>query len=406
MLRLFAPRIPGTFTTLRLGNGAVCTVDTRPGSSLQRMPHDTRVSSGLVETFTIPTSTPESDGTASWDSTTVVVVQLTAGAHTGLAYTYTYEAAADICAYLIHKEVLSKDVHFIPKIHLDMDRAVRNMGRPGLVSCAIAAIDNCLWDLKARMLGLPLLQLLGAARDQIAAYGSGGFTSYTDKELIEQVSNWAEEGFSCVKMKVGRDPHRDPHRIKEVQKALGGRAKLYVDANGAFHPKTALEKSREYADLGAVWFEEPVSSDDRSGLNFVREHCPPRICVAAGEYAYVPDDFRLLIQAEAVDVLQADGTRCGGISNFLEAAGACEMFHLPLSAHTSPSLHATLCCALTPAMNVEYFYDHYRIESMIFDGAVLARKGMLAPDQTRPGLGLQLKELDAAKFRVSRKTVS
>lgn len=370
------------------------------------MPDDTQISSGLVEAFKIPTNTPESDGTASWDSTTIIIVQLTAGAHTGLAYTYTNEAAAEVSEYLIQKEVLSKDVHSIPKIHLAMDRAVRNMGRPGLVSCAIAAIDNCLWDLKARVLGLPLLQLLGAARDHIPAYGSGGFTSYTDKELIEQLANWAEEGFSCVKMKVGRDPGRDPHRIKEVQKALDGRAKLYVDANGAYHPKTALEKSWQYEDLGVVWFEEPVSSDDRAGLNFVREHCPPGICVAAGEYAYVPDDFRQLIQAEAVDVLQADGTRCGGVSNFLGAADACEMFHLPLSAHTSPSLHATLCCALTPAMNVEYFYDHYRIESMIFDGAIVARKGVLTPDQGRPGLGLQLKEPDAAKFRISSKGIS
>jgi L-alanine-DL-glutamate epimerase-like enolase superfamily enzyme len=364
------------------------------------MPGDIRISSGLVQAFTIPTESRESDGTASWDSTTIVTVELQAGSHTGIGYAYAHEAAAKVAEYLVQREVLSTDVFSIPETHLRMDRAVRNMGRPGLVSSAISAIDNCLWDLKARVLNLPLLHLLGPARLQVTAYGSGGFTSYSDEQLINQMSNWASEGFSCVKMKIGREPERDVHRIKEVQKALQGKAKLYVDANGAYHPKTALEKSREYGDLGVVWFEEPVSSDDRAGLRFVREHCPAGICVAAGEYAYVPDDFRELIQAHSVDVLQADGTRCGGVSNFLMASDVCEMFHLPLSAHTAPSLHATLCCALSPAMNVEYFFDHYRIEQMIFEGAIPARNGMLTPDLTRPGLGLELKQADAAKFRV------
>lgn len=369
------------------------------------MPKDTHITSGLVEAFKIPTNTPESDGTATWDSTTVIVVQLTAAGLTGLGYSYADAAAGTVAEFLIQKEVLSKDIHSIPEIHLAMDRAVRNMGRPGLVSCAIAAIDNCLWDLKARVLGVSLLQLLGAARQQIPAYGSGGFTSYTDKELITQLADWAKEGFSSVKMKIGREPDRDLHRVTEVQKALNSKAELYVDANGAYHPKAALEKSWQYGDAGVVWFEEPVSSDDRAGLRFVRERCPPGVAVAAGEYAYVPDDFRLLIESQSVDVLQADATRCGGVTNFQAAAAACEMFHLPLSAHTSPSLHATLCCALTPAMNVEYFYDHYRIESMIFDGAVTAHNGALTPDQSCLGLGLQLKESDAAKFRISRQSI-
>jgi L-alanine-DL-glutamate epimerase-like enolase superfamily enzyme len=122
--------------------------------------------------------------------------------------------------------------------------------------------------------------------------------------------------------------------------------------------------------------------------------------IAAGEYCYVLEDARLLIDAHAVDVLQADATRCGGITNFLKIGYLCEAYHLPLSAHTAPSLHATLCCALTSAINVEYFYDHARIEQMIFAGAVHPSRGNLTPNSTQPGLGLEFKRADVAKFQI------
>jgi L-alanine-DL-glutamate epimerase-like enolase superfamily enzyme len=149
-----------------------------------------------------------------------------------------------------------------------------------------------------------------------------------------------------------------------------------------------------------TWFEEPVTSDDRVGLRLMVERAPALIRIAAGEYIYVLDDARLLIEAQAVDVLQTDVTRCGGISNFLKIGNACEMYHLPFSAHTVPSIHAAACCALVSAVNIEYFHDHYRIEQMIFDGAVRPAKGNLRPDLSRPGLGLELKRADAERFQV------
>jgi L-alanine-DL-glutamate epimerase-like enolase superfamily enzyme len=127
----------------------------------------------------------------------------------------------------------------------------------------------------------------------------------------------------------------------------------------------------------------------------------PRVMnIAAGEYCYVLDDARLLIDAHAVDVLQADATRCGGITNFLKIGHLCEAYHLPLSAHTAPSLHPMLCCALSTAINVEYFHDHSRIEQMIFAGAARPSRGNLIPNSTQSGLGLGLKRADAAKFQI------
>lgn len=341
-----------------------------------------------------------------WHSTGVVVVELTAANVMGLGFSYANTAAAHAAQELIEKLVLKRDAFDIPAIHSALDMEVRNWGRPGLVSSAISALDNCLWDLKARLLDRPLLSVLGKMRDDIPAYGSGGFTSYTEKQLIDQLTGWASEGLRSVKMKIGRQPDQDVPRVTAVQKALHGRAQLFVDANGAYTRKQALHKAQQFGDLGVTWFEEPVTSDDRVGLHLLVEHAPPVMNIAAGEYIYVLDDARLLLEAQAVDVLQADVTRCGGVTNFLKIGNVCETYHFPLSAHTSPSLHATLGCALVPAINVEYFHDHARIEQMIFDGAIKPVNGTLQPDLSRPGFGLDLKCAEAEKFQLFSASVS
>src|SRR6185437_7358582 len=302
-----------------------------------------RIASGRVSAYTIPTDKPESDGTATWDSTTIVIVELTADGITGLGYSYANVAAAHAAEELVKREILNGDPFDIPALHSAMDRLVRNWGRPGVVSSAISAIDTSLWDLKARLLEEPLLALLGKARDEIQAYGSGGFTSYSEKELVDQLTGWAEHGFECVKMKIGTHPEQDVSRVAAVQKALKGRAQLYVDANGAYDRQQALHKSEQFGDLGVTWFEEPVTSDDRIGLHFLVERSPAVMKIAAGEYNYTLDDARLLIEAQAVDVLQTDVTRCGGVSNFIKIGSLCEICHYPYSAHTAPSIHATLC---------------------------------------------------------------
>ncbi len=358
------------------------------------------ITSARISAYTIPTETPEADGTADWDSTTVVVVEITADNSRGLGFSYASEAAAKVAQQLIEKVVLGRDAFDIPAIHHAMDRLSRNWGRPGMVSSAIAAVDIALWDLKAKALGQSLLTLLGRTRDAISAYGSGGFTSYTEAQLINQLTGWADQGFRAVKMKIGRDADADMQRVAAVRRALGNKPEIYVDANGAYDRKQALKTSRFFDEFGVTWFEEPVSSDDRVGLHFLMERAPAAIRIAAGEYIYVLDDARLLVEAEAVDVLQVDVTRCGGITNFLKISDLAEICHLPLSAHTAPSIHATLGCASLPAINVEYFYDHERIEAMLFDGAVRARNGFLEPDASRPGLGLELKREDARPFQV------
>src|SRR5207249_4099561 len=122
--------------------------------------------------------------------------------------------------------------------------------------------------------------------------------------------------------------------------------------------------------------------------------------IAAGEYGYDLPYFRRMLEAQAVDVLQADATRCAGITGFLRVAALCEAYGIPLSAHTAPALHLHPCCAAAPVCHIEYFHDHARIETMLFDGAVQPVDGALAPDLSRPGLGLELKRPDAERYRL------
>ncbi|HLK49407.1 MAG TPA: enolase C-terminal domain-like protein [Bryobacteraceae bacterium] len=349
--------------------------------------------------YTIPTDAPEADGTYEWSETTVVLVKACAAGQSGIGYTYAAPAAARLIVDGLGRHVLGCPA-MSPRAAWDaMFRAVRNLGRGGLVAMAISAVDCALWDLKARLLDLSLLELLGAVRTAIPVYGSGGFTSYSDEQLSRQFSGWVNEGIRDVKMKVGAHPECDVHRVGVARQAIGD-AGLFVDANGAYDRKQALCLAREFAEFGVCWFEEPVSSDDLEGLHLVRNAAPAQIEIAAGEYGYEQAYFRRMIEAQAVDVVQADATRCGGVTGFLKAAEEIDSFGLPLSAHTAPSLHGALCCAVPRARNVEYFHDHVRIESMLLDGALTAQKGMLRPDRTAPGFGLSLKEQDAKKFCV------
>lgn len=288
----------------------------------------------------------------------------------------------------------------IPELWNKMNAAVRNFGRRGIAASAIAAVDIALWDLKARLLNLPLVKLLGPVREKIPVYGSGGFTSYSGEQLCKQLGGWTAEGIGAVKMKIGRQPPEDPARVKQARQAIGRTAGLFVDANGAFAPKQALAMAEKLGEENVTWFEEPVSSDDLYGMRFVREHSPPAMEISAGEYNYDVAQARAMLEAEAVDVLQADVTRCG-VTGFLQMAGLCNAAAVPLSSHTAPALHAHMCCAAARARHAEYFHDHVRIEQMFFNGATVRhQKGFLQPDLSAPGLGLDFKEKDAAKFEV------
>jgi L-alanine-DL-glutamate epimerase-like enolase superfamily enzyme len=351
--------------------------------------------------FRIPTDLPEADGTFAWNATTLVLVHVDAAGDTGMGYTYADASIVSLIRSTLLATIKGRDAFDIQGCWMAMWRAVRNLGRSGLAACAISAIDTALWDLKARALKLPLADLLGRCRDHVPIYGSGGFTSYSDEQLCDQLASWArQDGCRFVKMKIGSEPERDPQRVMKAAAAIGGR-ELFVDANGAFSIKAALAFVQAAAEADIRWFEEPVTSDDLSGLRMMRKRVPAPVDIAAGEYIFNADDARRMLERGAVDVLQADVTRCGGISGFLQIGALCDAHHIDLSGHCAPALHRHVACAVPRLRHLEWFHDHVRIEQMLFDGAPTAHDGTITPDLDRPGHGLVFKEKDAERFLVS-----
>jgi L-alanine-DL-glutamate epimerase-like enolase superfamily enzyme len=353
-----------------------------------------------VETavYRIPTETPEADGTFEWDHTTLVLVEATAGGTTGLGYSYADTATAIVIRETLAKLALGRDAMDVRGVGDAMCAGVRNLGRPGICAMAISAVDSALWDLKARLLGIPLVSLLGAVRESLPIYGSGGFTNYSNAQLQNQLGGWVRSGIPRVKMKIGRDAAADMDRVAAARKAIGREAELFVDANGAYSRKQALAQAEAFSAAGVTWFEEPVSSDDLEGLRLLRDRAPPGMEIAAGEYGYNADYFRHMLEEGAVDVLQADATRCCGITGFLQAGALCDAFHVPMSSHCAPALHVHPGCAVTCLRHAEYFFDHVRIEKLLFDGAPEPKNGALYPDLNRSGHGLEFKRADAARY--------
>lgn len=357
-----------------------------------------------VSTYCIPTAQPEADGTIQWDSTTMVLVEAIADSgKRGLGYTYGAAACAPLIREGLAQIVMGRPVDNVGAAWEAMVRAVRNIGRPGIASHAISAVDTALWDLKARASEKPLFQLLGTRRESVPLYGSGGFTSYSERELAEQFSRWASEGFTRVKMKVGKEwgtkAKEDVTRVKTARKAIGPDVELFVDANGGYTVKQAIAQAQRFAEYGVSYFEEPVAFDFLDQLAFIRQRIP--MALASGEYGYDLYDFRNTLLAGAVDILQADATRCLGVTGCLAAGELARSFGVSFSTHTAASLHVHIACAVPQIEHVEYFYDHARIEHMLFDGALEPVHGELRPDPARPGLGLELKQADADRWKVA-----
>jgi L-alanine-DL-glutamate epimerase-like enolase superfamily enzyme len=343
-----------------------------------------------VSSHEIPTDGHESDGTFAWDSTTIVIVLAHGGGAVGLGYTYTDASAAQLIDGKLRDAVVGADASDVRAAWRAMSQALRNVGRPGLGFMALSAVDLALWDLKARLLEEPLVAVLDAAHDAVPIYGSGGFCSYSDERLADQLGGWAAEGIPRVKMKVGREPERDRERVAVAREAIGDETELFVDANGAYSRQEALEWAQVYADeFGVKWFEEPVTSDDLEGLRYLRDRSPAGLEIAAGEYGDLLPYFERM--APCVDCLQADVTRCGGITGLLEVSAVAHAHGLDVSAHCAPALSAHAFAAVPRLRHLEYFHDHVRVEHELFDGVLEPEDGLLRPDRSRPGNGLSLR---------------
>lgn len=354
------------------------------------------VSTGI---YRFPTPEPEGDGTLTWDATTAVTVQIQSEGCTGLGWTYSSSASAAIITDHLAPAISDLDVLDVSGCWSAMHRACRNLGTRGLVMQAISAVDIALWDLKARLLGVSLSSLFGQLRDAVPVYGSGGFTTMNTQQLHDQIRTWTEAGCAAMKIKIGQgwgtQETRDLARVEQLRSQTDDVA-LMVDANGGYSRGQARRVGQQLDDLGVVWFEEPVSSDDLEGLAVVRNalNCD----VAAGEYISEVDEADRL--CAVVDCLQLDVTRCGGYTGWLRAAAAAAVHHLEVSGHCAPSLHAAVAAAVPNLRHVEWFTDHARLEPLLVDGAPPVHHGALHPDPDALGHGMSLSDR-AVRYRTS-----
>lgn len=337
---------------------------------------------------TIPTDGPESDGTLAWDSTTIVLCRVHAAGQVGLGYTYADASACGLVEGKLAQALRGCDALATGACFHAMHGALRNAGQPGAGAMALSALDVALHDAKARLLGVPVHRLLGGAREAVPIYASGGFTSWDD----ERLARWAREvaGARRIKIKVGREPVRDPDRVQVVRDAAGPDVELMTDANGAYASVAdARLWAARLAERGVTWLEEPLSSDDLDGLRRVRDGAPPGLAIAAGEYAWSPRDARRMLEAGAVDVLQLDVTRCGGFTGAMRIDALAQAHGVPTSLHCAPAATVHAGAAMATLAHLEHFHDHVRIERELFDGAPEPRGELLAAPE-RPGLGLEL----------------
>jgi L-alanine-DL-glutamate epimerase-like enolase superfamily enzyme len=353
--------------------------------------------------YTIPTDAPEADGTATWQSTTLIVVRVHAAGMTGTGWTYGSAGCAALVDELLAGVVSGRDALAVPGAWAAMVRAARNATRAGAVGYAISAVDVALWDLKARLLNVPLAALFGIVHDAVPVYGSGGFTTYTDEQMVRQLTGWVrDQRIPRVKIKIGEswgaDETHDLARIARAREVIGPDTELYVDANGGYQRKQAVRIGRALAEWDVRWFEEPVSSDDLDGLREVRDRVDTD--VTAGEYGTDINYFRQMCAHDAVDCLQIDATRCGGYTEWLRSAAVAASFGLTVSGHCAPNLHAPVAAAIPNLRHLEWFHDHVRIESLLFTGSLDPAGGAVMPAPDRPGHGMALAEDAADRYRV------
>jgi L-alanine-DL-glutamate epimerase-like enolase superfamily enzyme len=310
--------------------------------------------------------------------------------HEGVGYSYSKRAGGPglyAHAKEIADDVIGEDPNDIQRIWTKLVWAGASVGRSGLATQAIAAIDIALWDLKAKRAGLPLAKLLGAHRDSVACYNtSGGFFSSPLQEIIENAHNSLERGIGGIKIKVGQpDPRIDLNRVEAIRAELSDDVALMVDANQQWDRVSALRVGRQLERYGLTWIEEPLDCYDAEGHAMLADKLDTPI--ATGEMLISTAEHRLLIERRSVDYIQPDAARVGGITQFLRIMALGEEAGLKLAPHFAMEIHLHLSAAYA----LEAWVEHFDwLEPLFNERLRIAGGRMHVP--ARPGLGFSLSD--------------
>ncbi len=276
------------------------------------------------------------------------------------------------------------------------------IGRRGLTTRAISAIDIGLWDLRAKVAGLPLFKMLGGFRDQVPAYIAGGY--YVEgkglKELAEEMVGYVEMGARAVKMKIGAVPiGEDVERVRTVREAVGPDVKLLIDANCAYRYYQAIQLAKRVEQYDPFWFEEPVAPDDYDG--FRKLAAQTTIPIASGENEYTRYGFRDLIATQAVPILNADAIVLGGVTEFMKVAALAQAHDLDVAPHGAQEVHIHLVAAIANGLILEFYpsrFDPMR-ERIYRQPLELNDDGTVSSPDV-PGIGVELNYEALEPYRV------
>lgn len=323
----------------------------------------------------------------------VVVVHTNTGID-GIGLTYHEVGGEAICEFIVKsigKKYIGRSPLETEQIYDDVFAYMRGVGRRGLAFCAVSALDIALWDIKGKMFGLPLFRLLGGSKTEIPCYASGGWTSYSVDQLVQETLKMKAKGFKFIKIKIGVDGghniNEDSRRIHAVRKAIGPDIGIMIDANNAFTSATALKLSQKIEDCDILFFEEPVFADDIPGL--IRFRSQSNIPTASGEHEYTRYGARELISRGAIDYLQADVTRCGGITEARKMISFAQAYNIAYAPHGFDLLHAHLLSAYSNGAFLESLFMFNELVENTFTNAPEPVDGMMHIPET-PGLGLEL----------------
>ena len=338
--------------------------------------------------FRIPPHRPIHDAIQQFESMELVTVEIrTESGMEGLGFTYTIGRGGRSVLALLQGEMLSmlpgEDALRHERIWQKLWQELHWVGRSGIFSLALSAVDIALWDLKARALGVPLARLLGGSREKLPAYNTdGGWLNHSLDELVAEAVSQVEAGFHGVKLKVGKELLKeDVDRIAAVRERVGDKVPIMVDANMRFTVEEAIRRGRAYEELGVFWFEEPIEADDIGSHAKLQEQLS--VPVAVGESLYNRFAFTEYVRQAGARILQPDAGRVGGVTEWLRVAALAHSHGMVVAPHFLMELHVHLAAAVPNAIFVEYipFLDRFVLEPL------RPREGYLhVPD--RPGHGI------------------
>lgn len=324
---------------------------------------------------------------------------------TGFAYTTGVGGSAilalidDYCAnMLIGENALETE-----RLWSLLNRQLHRCGTGGINTLALGAIDIALWDITAQHYGVPLHRLLGVARTSVPAYGSGIDLFMERDALLDHVQTFLDAGFRTVKIKIGRDdPAEDVARVMAVRDLIGPQRGLIVDANQRWSVAEALPRMQALREAGLLWVEEPLHAENIAGHADLRRLTG--MPIAAGESLYTKHQFLDYLSANAVDVVQADICRVGGVTEWLRIAHLAAAYHRPVAPHYVAELSVALLCGIENASLLEWVRGGTFSEMGVLETPLDLRDGVARPYET-PGHGIRFNQVALEPFEIDSETL-